>query len=225
MGGINSFEVTGYIMCCLEPFSINDSLSTEKVTPTLPEDTEEEIDQVYDVIARSFEPILYDRNRGWDGSTYDEAVQFCSKSSAARVLCPVEVYCPDGNVPMSIPGGSNIWELMEENGDNVNNEHWAPLGEAQNGWIQIGWHEGQTCKTHEQLSGMDPSWGVSGIDSFEVTGYIMCCVDPSSSINDSLSTEKVTPTLPREEVIDQVYDVIARSFEPILYDRNRGWDG
>ena len=135
-------------------------------------------------------------------------------------------YCPDGNVPMSIPGGSNIWELMEENGDNVNNEHWAPLGEAQNGWIQIGWHEGQTCKTYEQLSGMDPSWGVSGIDSFEVTGYIMCCLEPFS-INDSLSTEKVTPTQPEdtEEEIDQVYDVIARSFEPILYDRNRGWDG
>ena len=131
-------------------------------------------------------------------------------------------YCPDGRVPMAIPGGSNIWELMEENGDNVGNEHWAPLGDDQNNWVQVGWHEDTTCKTYKQLSHGDPSLE----HSFEATGYVMCCLEPFS-INDALSTEEATPTPAqlKEKEMAQIYDTIARSFKPILYDRNRGWEG
>ena len=141
-------------------------------------------------------------------------------------LSTLQRYCPDGRVPNAIADGSNIWELIEKNGDDVDNEHWAPVGEEQNSWIQVGWREGQTCKTYKQLSREDPSWGITGIDSFAVTGYMMCCLDPSKSTDSSASVEATT-TMSKDtaKATGLVKDAIARVFDPILYDRNRGWKG
>lgn len=113
---------------------------------------------------------------------------------------------------------------MEKNGDNVYNEFWAPISEAQNSWIQVGWHEGETCKTYDQMFHEDPSWGITGIDSVEVTGYLMCCLE-SSDVNGSLSTsESTTPTSAEDEhQTGQRNDEVAPLFHPILYDRDHGW--
>ena len=51
---------------------------------------------VTDVIVHSFDPVLYDRTRGWEGRTHDEAERFCADEGAEegldkRVLCPIEV--------------------------------------------------------------------------------------------------------------------------------------
>ena len=135
-------------------------------------------------------------------------------------------YCPDGKVPLTNPAETNIWELMEKNGDNTDSAHWAPDGEEQNGWIQVGRLGGQTCKTYKQLFHKDPSWGMSDISTFEVTGYVMCCLEPSR-VNDSLLPVEAASTMPKdtEGAIGQVDDVIDHIFDPILYDRNRGWEG
>ena len=135
-------------------------------------------------------------------------------------------YCPDGKVPNAIADGSDIWELIAKNGDMIANEHWAPVGEHQNGWIQVGIREGQTCKMYKQLFHEDPSWGITGIDSYAVTGYMMCCLDPSKSTDSSAPVAaEATMSKDTEEAVEQINDVIAQAFDPILYDRNRGWKG
>lgn len=154
-------------------------------------------------------------------------------------------YCPDGNVPIAIPDGTNIWELIERNGDIVENQHWAPLGGLQKGWVQVGWRERETCKTDKQ-SHEDQSWETSRFDALEVTGYLMCCLKPSS-INDSLSSTEATTA----EVTATASATSATSVEPrpmsatsspsdnpissptsspeltpaIWYDRSTGWSG
>ena len=125
---------------------------------------------------------------------------------------------------MDTPDGSSIWDLIRKNGDTVDNEHWAPVGGAQNKWIQVGAREGETCKTYEQLYHEDPSWEMSGIDPLEVTGYVMCCLPPSP-ITDSTPVE-VTASIPedtRKEI--ELNDAIVQIFDPTLYDRNKGWQG
>jgi len=109
------------------------------------------------------------------------------------VLCREEVYCPDGKVPLAVPGGNNILELLHKNGDLVDKEHWAPIGDVHNGWVQIGEPEGEACKTYHRLSHKDPSWGLSGINIFEVTGYLMCCLEPPG-MHGSLPTMAATTT-------------------------------
>ena len=103
---------------------------------------------------------------------------------------------------------------MKKNGDNVDNEHWAPVGKEQNSWVQVGRREGQTCKTLKHLSHKDPLWGASGMNIFEESGYVMCCLEHS------LLPVEAASTMPKD-----IYDVIEPVFNPILYDRTRGWEG
>ena len=48
---------------------------------------------IHDVIVHAFDPVLYDRRRGWQGRTHDEAARFCADAGALgpRVLCPFQV--------------------------------------------------------------------------------------------------------------------------------------
>ena len=135
-------------------------------------------------------------------------------------------YCPDGKVPIAISDNSDIWELMAQNGDVVESEHWAPLGGEENGWVQVGWHEGETCKSYKRVFHEGPAWGLSGVEGTEVTGYLMCCLDPIGSTESAFATEASgTMAADTDKVIEQVDYIISQQFEPLLYDRHRGWEG
>ena len=142
-----------------------------------------------------------------------------------------------------MPDGNNIWELIKQDGDNVDREHWAPIGGLDNGWIQVGAHQSGTCHTYQQLSPEDAPWKISGRDSFEVTGYVMCCLglraDNDLANNDSLSTASgasetglmpaVPPPSPPPASLSipdyASYKNDTLMYEPILYDRSKGWTG
>ena len=60
--------------------------------------------------AESHHPVWYDRSSGWDGTTYREAVGFCSSLGEGTELCPYEAYCPEGarHIPLNgYMGGGN----------------------------------------------------------------------------------------------------------------------
>mmetsp|Transcript_10125 Transcript_10125/g.23078 ORF Transcript_10125/g.23078 Transcript_10125/m.23078 type:complete len:567 (-) Transcript_10125:125-1825(-) len=46
--------------------------------------------------SRRYSPKWFDRESGWDGRTYDEAANFCSK--AGMKLCPYDAYCVGDSV-------------------------------------------------------------------------------------------------------------------------------
>lgn len=47
-------------------------------------------------------PKWFNRKSGWNGTTYDEAVTFCS--TAHLELCPFDAYCPGGSTKLSTTG-------------------------------------------------------------------------------------------------------------------------
>ena len=71
---------------------------------------------------------------------------------------------------------------MEKNGDNVADEHWAPVGGALNKWIQVGWREEDTCQTDQDAPG-----------GFATTGYLMCCLDPAG-VEEPTSADTIART-------------------------------
>ena len=120
-----------------------------------------------------------------------------------------------------MPDGNNIWELIKQNGDLVNREHWAPIGGVENGWIQVGAPEGESCRRHQQLSDKDPPWKMSGADSFEVTGYVMCCLEPKANIEMTASTVEAAPIPPSRSPTN----TSTMYHEHIWYNRSKGWSG
>jgi hypothetical protein len=71
------------------------------------EATQEEIDRVqqqgeeveelsYVIAAEKFKPVFFDRESGWGGTTYREAVQFCEVKGHDLHVCPFMALCPQG---------------------------------------------------------------------------------------------------------------------------------
>mmetsp|Transcript_29955 Transcript_29955/g.63524 ORF Transcript_29955/g.63524 Transcript_29955/m.63524 type:complete len:703 (+) Transcript_29955:135-2243(+) len=90
--------------------------------------------------AESHHPRWFDRSSGWNGSTYQEALTFCtSLGEGDRELCPYEVYCPTG--PHHIPLGG-YKEGENDNGSSSHNSgsssSRAPISDYPNGWVQVG---------------------------------------------------------------------------------------
>eukprot|EP00579_Thalassiosira_antarctica_P010897 CAMPEP_0201913398 /NCGR_PEP_ID=MMETSP0903-20130614/3841_1 /ASSEMBLY_ACC=CAM_ASM_000552 /TAXON_ID=420261 /ORGANISM="Thalassiosira antarctica, Strain CCMP982" /LENGTH=165 /DNA_ID=CAMNT_0048448583 /DNA_START=15 /DNA_END=509 /DNA_ORIENTATION=+ len=45
--------------------------------------------------AMRYQPIMYDRSKGWVGQTYIEALVFCEEA-AGLAVCPYDAVCPSG---------------------------------------------------------------------------------------------------------------------------------
>ena len=44
--------------------------------------------QAYNYVANRYAPLWFDRSSGWEGTTYEAAVQFCLSLEQNRILCP-----------------------------------------------------------------------------------------------------------------------------------------
>ena len=76
----------------------------------------------YVIANEKFEPVFFDRETGWTGASYREAVEFCSGVNDILHICPFEAVCPEGigenpirifdaEKIMWIPGVSFPWPL------------------------------------------------------------------------------------------------------------------
>eukprot|EP00579_Thalassiosira_antarctica_P029645 CAMPEP_0202030230 /NCGR_PEP_ID=MMETSP0905-20130828/64388_1 /ASSEMBLY_ACC=CAM_ASM_000554 /TAXON_ID=420261 /ORGANISM="Thalassiosira antarctica, Strain CCMP982" /LENGTH=1463 /DNA_ID=CAMNT_0048594023 /DNA_START=42 /DNA_END=4433 /DNA_ORIENTATION=- len=255
ISGEGNEDITRYIMCCANQGGDDESIMNEmdgtamneEVTPPSPAvttTTAAPMSLKEEIATEIFNPIWYDRFSGWDGQTYDEAVSFCISKDPKQELCPFQAYCPEGNI--DIPHG-NVWELMENNSDNPEYEYWAPISNSPNDWVQVGKHQGNICSTYVHSNHVAPSWGVTGIGSTDVTGYLMCCRNPggemdvSTTMLTSMATTSATTTVevttkpttpqPSRNPTDPPtskgigYELDAETYEPIMYGRSKGWTG
>mmetsp|Transcript_27007 Transcript_27007/g.57005 ORF Transcript_27007/g.57005 Transcript_27007/m.57005 type:complete len:693 (+) Transcript_27007:57-2135(+) len=120
------------------------------------------------VIARAMNSIWLDDSHGWNGGSYDDAVQFCHDLGGKR-LCPYPAYCPQGPGMQPMGGHTAIF--------NSEDEQWAPVYGEPNYWVQIGRKYGNsatTCLSHKQLEGSNPEWGLSN-DNASAKRHIQCC--------------------------------------------------
>ena len=94
---------------------------------------------------------------------YADFITPCTLNSPYSVMCP---HGPSGGVM----GGRHAVTFS------VDGEQYAPVLGGGNNWVQIGTMSDGTnvCKTHRQLNGHGPEWGVSK-DNEELKRHIMCC--------------------------------------------------
>jgi hypothetical protein len=116
--------------------------------------------QAYNFVGSRFAPVWFDRSSGWEGTTYEAAVQFCLSLDQKMILCPYEAYCPLGPLT-TIPFGG----LRDDDGSvslapAINNRQW---------WVQVGGVE-NVC----EHANFDKNWGEDGSNE-EQTRHIMCC--------------------------------------------------
>ncbi len=45
---------------------------------------------LYELAAKKYKPVWYDRSEGWLGQSYVEAAEFCSSKGDTKILCPFE---------------------------------------------------------------------------------------------------------------------------------------
>lgn len=78
---------------------------------------------LYESVATSFQPLWYDRSRGWNGTAYLQSYEFCGGVSEGkgRVPCPYVAYCPLG------AGFAPIGGVKE-------GDQWAPVLDHENAW-------------------------------------------------------------------------------------------
>lgn len=122
-------------------------------------------------IKRGMNPIWLDDKHGWDGGSWNDAVEYCDGLDGKK-LCPYAVYCPHGPAAPVIGG---------HNADfNLEGEQWAPINDPQGGgnlWVQIGQKHGNsatTCIIHNELEGKFPEWGLSDSEA-DKKRHIQCC--------------------------------------------------
>ncbi|CAB4019913.1 Hypothetical predicted protein, partial [Paramuricea clavata] len=85
-----------------------------------------------------------------------QAISNCR--SDEKELCSSKTICKDGRIPYSgvIPG-----------------DHWVPVADSSNEWIQIGNSPHRPCVLHSTL-GSKPSWGLkNSVHNFK--GNLYCC--------------------------------------------------
>jgi hypothetical protein len=75
--------------------TIQDTVAQVEAEGDIPEGEDEELP--YIISASKYQPIYNTRADGWTGSTYKDAVEYCSGiSDGIHMLCPFEALCPAG---------------------------------------------------------------------------------------------------------------------------------
>merc|ERR1711982_32816 len=133
------------------------------------------------VFHNKFKPLWLGASDGWNGGSHSDAVAFC-KSIRDKKLCPYSAMCPHG------PGGT-VMGGRHAVTFNVSGEQYAPVLGGENHWVLIGVMEENgknVCKTHHQLQGSAPEWGVNE-NRKELKQHIMCCTVETSCTIHSIS--------------------------------------
>ena len=223
--GVGNEAITQHVMCCLP----QDDEEEPAVSPTAAEQENMMTAAKYDESVLKYLPETYDRQKGWEGQTYMEAVQFCQdvKDSngkpAGRRICPVDAICPLGQDTQPVGG------YKPAGGDGA----WVPILDRGNDFVQVG-KSSQTdlsaCSRWTHIYKNKPEWGVSGKNSEPLTRHVMCCIVPEDEIAQlelneyEYENENDKPDSAGFDY-DPDYQDVGQKYKPMWFDRSDGWDG
>jgi len=259
--GEGNEDITQHILCCAKPGMFDPNAVLKPVvhqstggvgkpveeTPrpqSLPPPPSAELmpidadTQTYSDAAVKYVPKWYNRNKGWKGSTYLEALQFCTDSDAKYELCPLIAICPLGEDTEPLGG-------YRENSSGS----WVPISDKGNDWVQVSKHGSadRPCVRYDHENAGDvPQWGLSG-DNEEITGHVACCMiqDGTPAISIAMESAKEEAMHIKEEISkegeideeimqiaavddvngDAAYVEAARKYDPTYFNREMGWSG
>ncbi|KAL7550772.1 hypothetical protein ACHAWF_013996 [Thalassiosira exigua] len=199
----DSEGITRNLACCLDASMDEMVESIPPPTPGTTSGATSSDDYYYMAITKTFEPQWYDRNKGWDGMTYLEALQFCAKQES-RVPCTYEAYCPIGTRG---PPTGGVREGIS----------WAPMLDAVNGWVQVG--ADGTCQLYSEVYRGPPSWGLTGHHAEDITRHIMCCLE------EPLTLDAEPPNEEEPLVLTEAEETVLNTFKAEWYGRDDGYEG
>ena len=96
INGDNNEEITRHILCCREhPLQEGDNSSS---TNDQKADGEHVIQassppvdwHIFEAASKKYEPVWFDRDKGWKGQTYQESLDFCAKQMNGYMPCPLD---------------------------------------------------------------------------------------------------------------------------------------
>lgn len=151
--------------------SVPDVTHVNNVEDVMPPPPMSKHDKTLQSVSAAYRPVWFDRTTGWNGQTYQEAIDFCALYSD-YIPCPYEVYCPLNKELLS--------GVMDHDGDS-----WSAVINMNNEWVQVG--NANQCELYTEKYGKVPDWGEDGQNNEKLTRHIMCCrshpYDPGSVWN------------------------------------------
>jgi len=219
--GVADEEMTRHILCCRRHPLLEDGSDggeTQQTDQVGQEEEEEEEEEVMDAenveeeqhegeeltaweqqIREKHNPVWFDNQLGWQGTTHADARAFCNtvaphgQHGATMDLCPIQAYCPNG--PNDDDDASKPLYLHKEA---FEGEQWAPLDSGDNAWIMVGMlnrDPSSTCRSFKELHHRDPSWGLDG-SSTSLKKNILCCepLIDASEIEDHSTADDGLPS-------------------------------
>jgi len=223
--GEGNEEITRHLPCCTSPFlptyaptKLDDDTASPDI-PTLSNTSplENGDTNIYEIAAKEYKPMWFNRSTGWNGRTWIEAKTFCGSkkntSNEQMVLCPYDAICPLGSTGMPSQGVKpDLFQM------------WVPtLGFQENEWVQIGSDQDTVCMTHRQVVDHPPEWGLNGEGNEEITRNVMCC-----TIHGGFSQQDDTVQIDQPGSVADVTGAHAEmefNHKPVKYDRSSGWAG
>jgi hypothetical protein len=163
----------------------------------------------------------YSRSDDWQGTTYAEAVQFCS-SQNDKSICPYQLYCPNGpgGTPYGSPYEGALQSLLES--DSL---FWSPVlnNAGEEAWAGVG-------KTNQCVPPLDRPRASPDM-LFDATSFIMCCdmayghTKPSSQNQQNDSDAEVSDNVITEPSQDEFLQAVKDVWDPVWFSTSDGWNG
>jgi hypothetical protein len=215
----NSEMMTRYLVCCNNLDMIESSSSSmEEIGVDNNNDSTTAIvasvDSLSDEFVGNLEPKRYDRSDGWQGHTWNEAVNFCTQEKAGE-LCPYEVICPAG--PQHVAAN-----------DSVDPQQWIPIADLFNDWVTMSAGD-DYCRTYMNVYYENPVWGETGDDDSgeSITQGIICCSKMTTAVSDSSAVSETSTSSGQATTEQALIQAITEGqrFDPKWYTRSDGWQG
>ena len=96
INGDNNEEITRHILCCREhPLQEGDdssSMNDQKADGEhVIQASSPPVDwHIFEAASKKYEPVWFDRDKGWKGQTYQESLDFCAKQMNGYMPCPLD---------------------------------------------------------------------------------------------------------------------------------------
>lgn len=191
---------------------VPDASNANNVEDAMPPPPMSNHDKTLQSVSAAYRPIWFDRSTGWNGQSWQEALDFCALYSD-YIPCPYEVYCPMNKELLS--------GVMDNDG-----ESWAAVINMNDEWVQVG--TGTECELYTEKYGKVPDWGSDGQNNEAITRHIMCCRshpyqpgsvwtppnDPESAGNDYVHKPVAPAHAGDSDVSESVGDAIAAAGGP-----------
>lgn len=219
LSGEDNEEMTRHIFCCADIGGDGESDAPGN---------SDNLDQG-DAIGRIYKPQWHGRSSDWNGSTYIDALQFCTSRGKNRMICPFAAICPFGELNSPYIG---LPATLGSDGS----ELWAPVMDTLNDWVQIGNYK-NVCALHSNVYPSPPTWGLTGSTAEEgdITPYVMCC--ELNEENESIGTTSTVvgesavasssppppPSPPEQQPKND--ESVTNKFQPVSFSRATGWSG